>query len=1666
MANAKQQLVPPPPPGGMAFPAAPVQDDEANALLDQYLASAPQQQAAPQTTINGRDPEADALLDSYFGVTQQMNPPVPKAAAKKQMVAAPKPAGGPVISRKKEATKLNIAPPPAPPLTLTKPGQQPAPWAQALDQLAGVPLQMARSLPFGIGQHVDPMIQQASQANREMIQQPANAVLSTLAGVPRGLVGIAEDVGNAAFNTGIRALPFSTLQAMGINAIPPAPFQTRQHLDQLTGGANQTLQRVAPASMATGEAAGASMIPMTPHAIKPVSPARAAMQGAIGGQALGTIGSAGAQAKENGPVDFGRAFQEGLPTAAIGAGLGAVAGGVSRIGSLKKSGKAPQAQSPEAPAPEAKAPDMTGDKIVMADGSEFSAAEAQRELKSDHAPPEVKEELKQLLQDRDAEIANAGMRERKTAFSDLGKSPTNEEFSARIDEKLNAATTQAEVRQIQSDALNFLSGRFKGPIRKSFETQINNTAETRFNQLQPKYMKIEGKIPDRDLSAEGYTGRDVKAGNKPVEVQETPEEIQARQQETEERRLFPLAGDQVYGTQKSGIWRPSELSDQQLQEAQSLMRERADLNKNEQTELKALEQETQRRQWLAGKEPAAQEALPPETPQQPQEPAAALEPVAAPPAPKRFFGDSRTYRQGNSGVDAQVKFPSQLEADLVTYAAKGYKNKLGEQRLNKMAEDLGIPREELYQYATEYNNSVKQQAREQAQTVIKAGKVEDVFMDAPPAKRREAPPVVEAAPLENYTRTAPDGYEAPAPKPVGDRFTVQKNTEKKGGYVDIIDSSTGEVISSSKRTEAQAAALAAKYNDLAVNAPDKLQAELRRGTKNFLDFRKKADPERAQIIEKGKTLPEGHELQQPMTRVAEAKHAYDEARARYEAAVDGFYKHIGATQGKTSKRGRKYMQEVEDLVAAARKAGSDELTIEVNSENKLEPTDAPKFQRGMAADEAFSVVENLYKEMQARESELSAAREDVQEPFNSSNLGSVTVPHEKGAVNVRAVPRRGTELNEVAESLRGVVPDKEYVDRKITNVRKAAASKGIGKKPIRTRRNQRGSVRIPIGRKSVPKTAEEAMIAGEKTGDKTISDLQNTADKVRGILTLRNTFDIAREVSPDLHNELMLGVGKEAMLAHGIKFEPEQAALVDLTLNMEPWTIREGGKVEVQTSEGGTTEVDLTKFTPEQLNFLATRRSVRSRMGEAVKEAMDTMLEEFGSPSNMPARVKQRYEVLQQLHDVLTGNAAREGTSEGAAFGIIRNALYDYIFKWNVAYHLLNLTDPFMAGALRVGMTRIMAAKAMLATNPEVRAYVKGVPGKSPIQELRAEVNARANRPLPKGVRADWSTKAAQKLSNLQSKLPDLPSERWNFEDSFAAGVILHGDQIGYKGGGTQYLHDLATGKLNLDQQIKLYAEAMNTAQEITGSGSFNLNKDTVQRIGPLAKAAALFTSYPLRVQRLLREAIREAKTNPWEGGSKLAAFAAATVFFGGRALLPKELDLLELPKETRGFYRGLQDLLDKGNIFKAITGRDLTDKVRNSFLPFIGGLQTNLVVDEFNKMSGFFAGGKASDKAKEAACYWALSAVLGGGGLEASKIGRAAATAEKGDKDVYASFDFPLKAGSSHPAGKKSFKRITGKSYDNNQAVVDALAPGVDAKIGSFIKSARRAKIDKTFKK
>lgn len=836
------------------------------------------------------------------------------------------------------------------------------------------------------------------------------------------------------------------------------------------------------------------------------------------------------------------------------------------------------------------------------------------------------------------------------------------------------------------------------------------------------------------------------------------------------------------------------------------------------------------------------------------------------------------------------------------------------------------------------------------------------------------------------------------------------------------------------------------------------------GRRSSVAMEKGTSDTRQAIVGAGQPLPETATptVRAGLDSIAEAKHSYDELRAKSESAYDALREDLGKPASIGFKKSNKYNKQVEEEFLQLGKDKPDQLSFEVQNSVKLKP-EPYQFKPGMTDAEKGAEVLDLMKRANEAKTALSNAKATTESELragidNGVYPNSINIKHSKGTVNIRLKPKQGTQLGEdMAAALDA--PSEQYQARNQTAVKtwlkepkQADATyqaNANSTRPVKAKgiRSQSGAINLGLKKpaatqQQAPAPAAAAVAQGAHQSKK-IAAWANSLHYTTRLFTLRRSLDVARERSATIHNAVWESIAKETLQGRGIKFEPEHEPLINDSLRMEPG--------DILTGQNGLNVLDA-----KQLNYLATRRAIRQATGKGIKTEREAWLKEYGDNTNkMPNAVRHNYEVFKQLEEAFTGRGGKADTGEFGAVGVITGGMYDYIFKWNPAYHSLNLFDPLVVGSSRAGIQRVMAAKMVQQTDPTVRNFLNGVESKSPVDQLRAETRIKTAE--SEFIEPDWSTTLVKNVANLQGKLPDLPSEKWNFNDSLGAGLIMRGDQIKHPGGGVKYLQDLAGGKLSQDEMVRAMVDGLQVADDITGAGALGLNKDPVQRT-PMMKYLTQFTSQPYRVARLMKE---YGKAGEYD---KIATFLAATALVSGRATLPKEADLLKfIPnKEVRKAFFAIEDFLDTMNVVDDIPviGRDLTDKMRYSIFPILGGVQTNMLLDSFEKTLSDVVGLKL-DKLGESAIWAALSAFLGGGGLEMGRINREAGNAANGDKQVYAPHPSPY-GGNLRPIGKKSFKALTGRPYNAGDALGNMILPGKSPIEGRYVKEAQRKRLDK----
>jgi len=891
------------------------------------------------------------------------------------------------------------------------------------------------------------------------------------------------------------------------------------------------------------------------------------------------------------------------------------------------------------------------------------------------------------------------------------------------------------------------------------------------------------------------------------------------------------------------------------------------------------------------------------------------------------------------------------------------------------------------------------------------------------------------------------------------RYIAQRSADPakaKAGYHEIIDTETGAIKSSSKRTLGQAQAVS-----------DNLNAGTTKATKGHQPQPQAETPDdfRAQVMENGQAIPDtvAPETRTQLGKLAEAKHERDQAEADFRAAHESFQQlklipQDQLTAAKNTRYDARYIEEIERMSAEALAERPENVQLEVQNGKKYqaEPVKLPSDQM-LAAQK----VHDAYMKLQATNKKYQAARDTVvprlQSGMESGEIpSSVNIPHIQGDVNIRAVPKQRSPLETEANAVRDKqhVPKREEVNHLITGIKtflKSFQPSGISQASVLgplipkaklgkryTTADIEAGVQKAFGSKVDPAT--EAIAEGALKSDK-VKDFAQDADVISRLFTLRRTLDIVKDHSADLHKKIWEGIAKETIFGRGLKFDPSQEFLVDKSLTMTPEAIRTG-------ADG------LNVFDSKQRNYLATRRAIRQESAKNVKADMDKIVEYYGDPTSIPGSAKHTLDVLNDLHRALTGASSTEGVNTfGQAGRYITNALYDYVFKWNVPYHALNLLDPLVVGSARAGFMNIVKAKYLLQTDKGVQNFIRSHEAKGPLGELRAETS-RLSGPPAKGIEETLYGKTKNALKDFRGKLPDLPSESWNFQDSLAASIMHQGDKIKYKGGGEQYLRDMANSKLSLDETVKGYVEALQSTMDITGTGSMGLDKDPIQA-NPAMRYVVQFASQPYRVARLLKQWSSEGNYGA------IGTFLTAQALFAGRSAINKELEwAMEYgTAETRALLYTVQDVLDDYNPISHIIGRDLVDKMKVDLLPLLSGAQANLIVTQVESLGQALAGRKW-DKVGKIALLMGLSVILGGGGAQMGRMVGQAQNAQAGEETVYAHAANPAQGllGGNSLLGRKKFQ-----GFGPFDAVMNSTLPGKSPRAAAFIKEKRREKAGPT---
>lgn len=1081
-------MVPPPPPGVGVVPSPFGIGSEQNigmtgghaaganpfdALFEsQQIAMKPP--ATPNTPVYNEAvaPQQETNpFDSLFEQQQQQPIPPPPAAPQMPMqVTSPAPAAVtalppapalPTISRKKATAapgNVQMAAPP-PPNAFDKAGQ-------ALQGMARNAYHGVKDIPVigNAAQMAKGMADTAQRAGQQFQKSPLEAIAAGAAGLPAGFFGAADSVANF--------IPAALGQG--------APFNSKGVAENIPG--IKQLIAGAPDAAAAGEFVGGMAVPMGKLAKLP-----AAIRGPLIGGGFAGLGNVQEQAK-HGNVDWGKAAQETAGGALIGgaaetalhapqiikAGQGAtkkIAGNSATAEPAKGVDTKSQWAKPDAPAAKA-APAAAKGKapskpvlIEMPSGEQIPLSQARTYLKDPIVPEGVKAQIRESMNRLDDHVPGQPL-------------PGNQIPAPP------AVTVDGYVPPV--DAMTGMG--IEGPARPADRFGAPDVPPQSWSQARNAPAPTEAAptweqfAPQRTPQAPG-----VEPGFTPPEAPRPPafgpdplmgppEPAGPHQPEPVNRIIggkeVTLKGDQAVEFVKT-----QETYQRQRKQVEadyagepSIQRKELKLLEDSYHEnlKKFLPEEVTRPEPVAEEGKPAPEKLTDE--QKAQDPRQNADPAPEPPAevPRYYDHDAEI---AHSQLE-QTMFPKAFEAYNIGFNTKGGKNavhegktimptNLSDRDLASMVHEFEIEARltqgRTYQQRNKFKEIAEALRQEEVRRAVRAEKglslpenpfdeirklsdedLTTIYHKGSEKAKADAQAEIDRRVQEEIKQAEATARIAEAEKPKVPAepqkpYTVGPDPDPvkaKQGYKAIFGPD-GEVHSSSKRKTEQAQAVA-----------DKLTAGTTKASQGIGDRytpKTKADPDyRGKIAENGKPAPP--EVQTKLQPVAEAKHAYDEAKAKADAAHDAWMELAKVPPQSPAftfkKKQAVYTPEHEAAILKGERSSPD-FGLEVN--NTVKHVGEYKFKPGTTAAEAAAKVKDLRHAANAANDAYNAARKAVQAEVEAglrdgSLPESVNIDHPKGAVNMRLAAKQGSKAEAKLRELQGPIPDVEYTSRALKHM--------------------------------------------------------------------------------------------------------------------------------------------------------------------------------------------------------------------------------------------------------------------------------------------------------------------------------------------------------------------------------------------------------------------------------------------------------------------------------------------------------------------------------------------------------------------------------------------------------------------------------------------------------
>lgn len=478
----------------------------------------------------------------------------------------------------------------------------------------------------------------------------------------------------------------------------------------------------------------------------------------------------------------------------------------------------------------------------------------------------------------------------------------------------------------------------------------------------------------------------------------------------------------------------------------------------------------------------------------------------------------------------------------------------------------------------------------------------------------------------------------------------------------------------------------------------------------------------------------------------------------------------------------------------------------------------------------------------------------------------------------------------------------------------------------------------------------------------------------------------------------------------GVKFDnPEQAAEALMQFRK--------GTVTMADAMAGAKGTAFEHLNQQQRHAIVAQQVIRKSLAKevqtykaALKEAIDS-----GAISNT-GFTEEAIKAVDYVDHMLSGSKGKESLAGDAMSGAMSN-LMDMFFFWNPEHHLTNLTDQWIAGGSRIGVSNIARANHLLASDKELMQLMRNTNLTGGPRAERVELRANTSNPLkPQGT-----------FKKLMST--DLPSDVLN-ADRVALGSLLEYaklnktvlDGMGIKDP-VEFAKQALRPNSKLDPTVAMAARVHMTERmsRTLGVDPFRLNTNIFAR----GQAAPLmvFASQPARMARLMTTYIAEGNIKA------VGTMLGITAMIGGRAAIPQEARLIWENADPQSYFATAK-ILEEGiptpltingsqvnipiNLYRAAFGETNADKLGWSMIPGALGAPSMAYQEIGHILTDLKRVTSKPDFSPETIWAWGkiagrFAGIVGGGALSGAssivrKVGNASVDAANGTREVYIS--------------------------------------------------------------